>query len=65
MGFHNVGGHKHTMKNLQWAASLGAEALARSIKNTPLSPQNTNSSFWARSITSVYSESKVINTEIV
>lgn len=45
MGFHNVGGHKHTMKNLQWAASLGAEALARSIKNTPLSPQNTNSSF--------------------
>jgi hypothetical protein len=35
MGFHNAGGHKRTMKNLQWAASLGAEALARSIKNTP------------------------------
>lgn len=45
MGFHNAGGHKRTMKNLQWAASLGAEALARSIKNTPLSPQNTNFSF--------------------
>lgn len=64
MGFHNAGGHKRTMKNLQWAASLGAEALARSIKNTPLSPQNTNLSFYARSITSVF-QSKAINTEIV